>query len=214
MKKPRIVLAEDHALVSQGIVAMLNRRYEVVATIADGSEVTDAVAQHQPDIVLLDLSLPNRNGIDLLPELRARCPDVPVLVVSMHVDSHLVEVALKLGAAGFVPKNARLDELRTAITEVLAGRRYISPTLPRRSTRGAVAEPIGYSRLTARQRRIMSMIAGGMSSEEIAAELGVTTWAVHYHRKNIRRALGIQSDLEMYRYAILAGSDAGSSSGD
>lgn len=207
MARPRLLLAEDHELVGQGFVAMLSGDHDVVTTVTDGMKVVAAVKKHRPDVLLLDLSLPNRTGIDLLPELRSDCPDVRVLVLTMHVDPHLVEMAMKLGAAGFIPKNATVDELRTAIREVLAGRKYLSPKLPKQSHRGSVADPMGFSRLTERQKRIVRMIAQGMSSEQIAAALGVTLWTVHFHRKNIRRALGIHSDLEMYRYAILVGSD-------
>lgn len=207
MTKPRLVLAEDHELVGQGFVAVLSGDYDVVATITDGAEVVAGVTEHQPDVLLLDLSLPNRNGIDLLPELRTACPDVPVLVLTMHVDPHLVEIAMKLGAAGFVPKNSTMEELRAAIGEVLEGRKYLSPRLPKQSHRGGVADPMGFSRLTERQQRIVRMIAQGMNSDQIAEALGLSVWTIHFHRKNIRRALGVHNDLEMYRYAILIGSD-------
>lgn len=205
MTRTRLVLAEDHELVSQGFAAMLSAKYDMVASITDGAKVVEAVTQHRPDVLLLDLSLPNRNGIDLLPEIRASCPDVRILVLTMHVDSRVVAMALKLGAAGFVPKDARLAELERAIEEVLAGRRYVSERLPRRAQHGSSADPIGFSRLTGRQQTIMRMIGRGMTSDEIADALGLSVWTIHSHRKNIRRALGIDSDMEMYRYAILAG---------
>jgi DNA-binding NarL/FixJ family response regulator len=207
MTKPRLLLAEDHELVGQGFVAVLSADYDFVATVTDGARVVEEVSRHAPDVLLLDLSLPNRNGIDLLPELRSRCPDVRVLVVTMHVDPHLVEMTLKLGAAGFVPKNATMDELRTAIEEVLAGRKYLSPKLPKQAYRGGVADPMGFSRLTERQQNIVRMIGKGMNSEQIAEALGLTVWTVSFHRKNIRRALGIHTDMEMYRYAMLVGSE-------
>ncbi|CAN5191161.1 response regulator transcription factor [soil metagenome] len=211
MTKPRLLLAEDHELVGQGFVAVLSADYDVVATVTDGAKVVEEVARHQPDVLLLDLSLPNRNGIDLLPELGSACPGVRVLVVSMHVDPHLVDMTMKLGAAGFVPKNATMDELRTAIEEVRAGRKYLSPKLPKRAYHGSVADPIGFSRLTERQQKIVRMIGQGVNSEQIAEALGLTVWTVSFHRKNIRRALGIHNDMEMYRYAILVGSEGESS---
>lgn len=207
MTKPRLVLAEDHELVGQGFVAVLSGEYDVVATITDGDEVVGGVKEHKPDVLLLDLSLPNRNGIDLLPELRTACPDVRVLVLTMHVDPHLVEMAMKLGAAGYVPKNATVDELRNAIEEVRVGRKYLSPKLPKQAHHGSVADPMGFSRLTERQQKIVRMIAQGMNSDQIAEALGLSVWTIHFHRKNIRRALGVHNDLEMYRYAILVGSD-------
>lgn len=207
MTKPRLVLAEDHELVGQGFVAVLSGEYDVVATLTDGDEVVAGVKEHKPEVLLLDLSLPNRNGIDLLPELRTACPDVRVLVLTMHVDPHLVEMAMKLGAAGFVPKNATVDELRGAIEEVRAGRKYLSPKLPKQAHHGSVADPMGFSRLTERQQKIVRMIAQGMNSDQIAEALGLSVWTIHFHRKNIRRALGVHNDMEMYRYAILVGSE-------
>lgn len=206
MTKPRVILAEDHELVGQGLIAMLSADYDIVATITDGAQVVAGVSRQRPAVLLLDLSLPNRNGIDLLQELRSACPDVRVLVLTMHVDSHLVDMALKLGAAGFVPKSANVDELKTAIAEVLAGRRYVSPKLPKHSHHGGVADPMGFNRLTKQQQGIVRMIAKGMNSEQIARELGLSVWTVHFHRKSIRRVLGIRNDMEMHRYAILAGS--------
>jgi DNA-binding NarL/FixJ family response regulator len=207
MTRPRLVLAEDHELVGQGFVAVLSGEYDVVATITDGDEVVAGVKEHKPEVLLLDLSLPNRNGIDLLPELRTACPDVRVLVLTMHVDPHLVEMAMKLGAAGYVPKNATVNELRNAIEEVRVGRKYLSPKLPKQAHHGSAVDPMGFSRLTERQQNIVRMIARGLNSDQIAEALGLSVWTIHFHRKNIRRALGIHSDLEMYRYAILVGSD-------
>ena len=205
MTKPRLLLAEDHELVGEGLGAALRKDYEVVAIVTDGADVIAEVARRKPDLLLLDLSLPTRNGLDLLPELVTTRPKVPVLILSMHVETDLVEMAMNLGADGFVPKNATIDELRTAIEEVLAGRRYVSPKLPKHSHRGGKSDPMGFNRLTSHQQRIVRMIAKGMNSKEIAQALGVTVWTVNFHRKNIRKELGVSSDLEMYRYAILAG---------
>jgi len=184
---------------------MLSGDYEVVDIILDGAAVVAAVRRYKPDVLLLDLSLPHRTGIDLLPELLAANRKLRILVLTMHVDSHLAEMAATLGAAGFVPKNSSLDELRTAIEEVLQGRQYFSPKIPPRSDHGGVADPMGFGQLTAHQQKIVRMMAKGMSSEQIADEIGVTVWTVNFHRKNIRKALGVKSDMEMHRYAILVG---------
>ena len=136
-------------------------------------------------------------------DLAASSPKLKVLVVTMHVSRVLAEMALKLGAAGFVPKNVTADELRTAISEVLAGRRYVSPKVPKRGHRGEAADPLGFSRLTARQQAIVRLIAKGLTSEEIAKKLGISPWTVYFHRKNIWKELGLHSEHEMYRYALL-----------
>lgn len=203
MSLPTLLLAEDHELVGQGLKAMLSADYEVLDLVQDGADVVAAVQRRKPDVLLLDLSLPHRNGIDLLAELLKADSELRVLVLTMHVDPHLASMAMSLGARGFVPKNAGLDELRMAIEVIREGGRYLSPKIPEQGNRGNVAEPMGFSQLTKHQQRIVRMLGKGMSSEEIAAELGVTVHTVAFHRKAIRRALGVKSDGEMHRYAIL-----------
>lgn len=201
-RKPVVVIAEDHEMVSEGLRAMLADTCRIVACVADGLDVMPAVEKHQPDVLLLDLSLPHRTGLDVLEELQGGAPTVRVVVVTMHVDAVLVDASLQLGAAAFVPKNADVGELQTAIEEVMAGRRYVSPRLPRQ-TYGESTDHVGFAELTARQQEIVHMIGRGMSTADMAVELGITEFTVHFHRKNIRRKLGLQNDFEMLRYAIL-----------
>lgn len=205
MSLPTLLLAEDHELVGQGLKAMLSADYEVLDLVQDGADVVDAVLRHKPDVLLLDLSLPNRNGIDLLAELIRAMPGLRVLVLTMHVDPHLSDMAMSLGARGFVPKNSGLEELRTAIEIIREGGKYVSPKIPEQGFRGNVAGPMGFSQLTEHQQGIVRMLAKGLTSEEIAEALGVSLHTVAFHRKNIRRALGVKSDVEMHRYAILVG---------
>ena len=203
--KLRLLLVEDHELVGQGLKAMLSEDYEVVGIVQDGAQVVAAVKRHKPDLVLLDLSLPNRSGIDLIPELLKMSPELKVLVLTMHVDPHLADMANALGARGFIPKNSSFEELRAAIETVRSGRRYLSPKVPEQSLRGNASGPMGFSQLTEHQQRIVRLMAKGLSSEDIAEELGVTLHTVAFHRKNIRRALGIKTDAEFHRYVILVG---------
>jgi DNA-binding NarL/FixJ family response regulator len=203
-RRPRLLVAEDHALFSQGLLALIGSDYEIVAVVPDGAEVTAAVRQHRPDVLLLDLSLPNRTGMDILGDLQVMDPPVRVVVLTMHVDSVLVEAAIRMGAAAFVPKDSDMEELRTAIAEVLDGRRYVSPRLPRRGHRGG-ADRLGFDRLTPRQQEIVRMIGQGRTSEDMAATLGLSPHTISFHRKNIRRQLGLDSDWAVLRYAILVG---------
>jgi len=203
-RRPRLLVAEDHALFSQGLLALIGDAYQVLSVVADGAQVVPAVRQHRPDVLLLDLSLPNRTGMDVLGDLRSVEPPVRVVVLTMHVDPVLVDAAMRMGAAAFVPKDADLAELQTAIGEVLDGRRYLSPRLPRRGPRIG-ADRLGFERLTPRQQEIIRMIGQGRTSEDIAATLGLSPHTISFHRKNIRRQLGLESDWAMLRYAILVG---------
>jgi DNA-binding NarL/FixJ family response regulator len=201
-RRPSVLIAEDHELMSQGLRAMLEDSCRIVGMVSDGRDVVDRVLKGTPDVLLLDLSLPHRTGLDILEELRDVAPGVRVVVVTMHVDAVLVDAALQLGAAAFIPKNADVEELRTAIAEVLEGRRYLSPRLPRQ-TYGSTTDRMGFMELTARQREIVRMIGRGLSTADMAASLGISEFTIHAHRKNIRRKLGLQTDFEMLRYAIL-----------
>jgi DNA-binding NarL/FixJ family response regulator len=203
--KARLVIAEDHDMVAQGFKAMLGREHEIVEIVRDGQGVVPAVRKHRPDVLLLDLSLPHRTGMDILSELRATEPQLRVVVVTMHVDPAMVEAAMGLGAAGFVPKDAGVEELKAAIHEVLAGRRYVSRRAKRRGPRGPTVDRMGFMQLTPRQQEIVGMIGRGLTSEEIAERLGLTLHTVHFHRKNIARILGLETEWAMVRYAILVG---------
>lgn len=203
-RRPRLIIAEDHEMFRQGLQTMLGRHCQIVGSVRDGVDVVPAVLKHEPDILLLDLSLPHRTGLDILGDLRQVAPTLRVIVVTMHVDRVLVDASLRLGASGFVPKDATVEELRAAIAEVMDDRIYVSPRLPRQ-TWGEATDRMGFSELTARQQEIVRMIGRGMSTGDMAAALGLSEYTVHFHRKNIRRKLGLESDFEMLRYAILVG---------
>jgi len=204
MHRPTLVIAEDHEMFSQGLRTMLGKSCQVIATVRDGLDVVPTVLREEPDILLLDLSLPHRTGLDILGDLHEVLPDQRVIVVTMHVDRVMVDASLRLGAAGFVPKDATVEELMMAIGDVMQHRVHVSPRLPAQ-TWGGGADQMGFGELTARQQEIVRMIGRGMTTEDIAATLGISDYTVHFHRKNIRRKLGLTSDFEMLRYAILVG---------
>lgn len=203
MPRVRLLLAEDHDLVSQGLISMLQRRYEVLGGVRDGSKVVAAVKKSRPDVLLLDLSLPGRNGLDLIPELRQTAPNTAIVVVTMHTDFVIAKQALALGAAGFMPKDSGVEELQEAITEVLAGRKYLSPRVERHAVEPSSPDREGWSRLTPRHKAILQAIARGRTTEEIAEELGISVHTIHFHRRNIRRILGIESENGLTRFAVV-----------
>jgi DNA-binding NarL/FixJ family response regulator len=165
--------------------------------------VVAAVKKARPDVLLLDLSLPGRNGLDLIPELRQSAPDTAIVVVTMHTDFVVAKQALALGAAGFMPKDSGIEELQEAITEVLAGRRYLSPRIERHAVQPSSPDREGWSRLTPRHKAILRAIALGRTTEEIAEELGISVHTIHFHRRNIRRILGIESENGLTRFAVV-----------
>jgi two-component system nitrate/nitrite response regulator NarL len=202
----RLLIIEDHPLVAQGMRALLAAHYEVAGIVDDPRRARAAVERTRPDLVLLDLSLPHRSGLELIPEIRQAHPPVKVLAVTMHVSRAMADMALNAGADGFVPKEATPTELRHAIAVVLEGERYVSERVPRRPFRGRDrrGKP-SVDRLTPRQQQILRLIGEGRAGPEIARSLGVTTKTVEFHRAGIRRALGLDSELALVRFATIAG---------
>lgn len=199
-----VLLAEDHEMVGQGLRALLATRYDVTGPIQDGTAVPAAVRDHRPDVLVLDLSLPGRNGLDMIPEIRREAPETAILIVTMHTDYVLAKAAFSLGAAGFIPKDCGADELVEAIARVLDGETFLSPRIhPHATATPASPNAQAWRRLTPRQQAIMRAIAAGRTSEEIADELGVSVHTIHFHRRNIRRTLGIESDGGLIRFALL-----------
>ncbi len=204
--RTRLVIVEDHPLVAQGLRALLEGDHDVVAIVHDATKAVVTVRRTEPHVVLLDLSMPKRNGLELLPELRSTFPDVKVLAVTMHVDRSVADMAFAAGANGFIPKEATAKELRTAILAVLGGDKFISPRVPRRIYRApAVEGDPTLDRLTPRQLEILKLLGEGKSGSEIAEMLHLSLRTIEFHRAGIRRVLGIANEWGLVRYAIVAG---------
>lgn len=204
MARLKLLLVEDHELVGQGLKAMLGERYNVVALVRDGREVLDAVRLHNPAIILLDLSLPGRTGVDLIPEIRALNSEVRILVVTMHADPVLADHVLRHGAHGFVPKNAPLRELEEAIATVADGRVFVSRRVPAHSNKQSWSgQRLGFAQLTQRQQTIVRLFGRGKSSEQVAEETKLSLHTVWFHRRNIKRVLGIETEADFAQYCLL-----------
>ena len=202
--RARLVIADDHRMVVQGLEQMLGRRFDIVGVAYAGDELLGLLEGTPADALLLDLSLPGRSGLDVIPDVRALQPDLKILVLTMHADRVLAEAALAAGALGFVPKDAGLEELEFALSQVLAGRRYVSPRVPRSSHRVALdALHASLARLTERQQTILRLLGQGLSSAEIGDKLGLSEATITFHRKRIRTILGLSSEWELTRQAIL-----------
>lgn len=202
--RPRLILADDHRLLVQGLREMLGKRFDIVGVAYDGEALLELLRATTADCLLLDLSLPGRSGLEILPEVRTLQPALRVLVLTMHVDRILAEASLAAGALGFVPKDSGMEELETALTEVLAGRRFLSSRVPRSSHRlGLDAAHLSVSRLTPRQQEILHLLGQGKSSGEIADHFGLTISAITWHRAHIRKVLGLTNEWELARFAIL-----------
>ncbi len=206
MARTRLVIVEDHPLVAQGLAALLEPEFEIGAVVHDARRVVVTLEASAPAAVLLDLSMPHRNGLELLPDIRKAFPSMRILVVTMHLDRSMAERAFKAGADGFVPKEASAGELKSAIHSILRGERHLSPRVPKRAYRDdAVLENPLLDRLTPRQLEILRRIGEGRSGVEIAADMGLSPRTLEYHRASLRRKLGIATETGLMRFAVEAG---------
>ncbi len=204
MRRALVLICDDHPLMSQGLRALLKPNFVVAGVVNDGREVITQIESTKPDIVLLDLSMPHRNGLELIPDIAKLFPKVFILVVTMHVDRTLADLALQSGAHGFIPKEASADELNGAIEAVLSGETFLSPRVPRRSHRdGAAVQHPSLDRLTPRHLQVLRLIGDGKTTGEMAALLGVSPRTVEFHRASIRKQLGITTEWGLMRFAIM-----------
>jgi DNA-binding NarL/FixJ family response regulator len=205
MSRRRLLLVDDHQLLLEGLRLALQRKYEIVGAITSGAEVLSACRELRPDAVLLDLSLPDRSGLEIMADLRDELPEIKILVVTMHAERVMADASLQSGAHGFVPKDAGVAELETALEAVLAGERYVSEQVLKQPSARAYppGSAVGIAQLTPRQRRIVRLIGEGTRTADLASDLGVTAPTITFHRHAIRKTLGIETEWGLLRYAIL-----------
>jgi DNA-binding NarL/FixJ family response regulator len=200
---PRIVLVDDHAIVREGFKRLIELEpdLDVVAEAKNADEAVDAVTQHLPDLVAVDLSLPDGSGLPLIEHLGSISPDMKIVVLSMHDGEPYVSEALRRGARGYVTKGVAPEELVVAVRAVLAGEQYLSSDLrERRSGRSSVdLDP--FNRLTAREREVFLLLAAGRAPKQVAAELGIGQKTIYIHRAAVMNKLNAGSELDLYRMA-------------
>ena len=205
-----ILVADDHQIVRQGLKRLLSKRgdFSIVAEASDGEQAVEIAGRKQPDVVLMDISMPRLSGIDATRRIAAGGRS-KVLALSMHDTQSYVEEALRAGAAGYVHKNASAEDLFNAIDAVRTGESYLSPTVTQQVV-DAIARPgerpaSAVSALTQREREVLKLIADGLSSKEIAAQLGVSLKTIESHRANLMDKLDIHKVSGLVRFAVRAG---------
>jgi two-component system response regulator NreC len=213
LDKIRVLLAEDHTIVRQGLRSILDGRegIQVVGEAKDGREAVEKAQQLQPDIVLMDLSMPLLSGLEATRQIKSQCPQIEVLVLTMHADEEYVFQILQAGASGYLLKQSAVGELVTAIQVVCEGNSYLSPAISRKIVDEYVrqAREQGkvdpYEQLTDREREVLHLIAEGHSTQEIAELLFISPKTVRGHRSSLTEKLGLHSNAELTRYAIRKG---------
>ncbi|WP_346837444.1 response regulator transcription factor [Microbulbifer sp. SAOS-129_SWC] len=207
----RILLVDDHGLMRAGMRALLDDMpgIRVVSECGNGLEALDIARHELPDIVLLDISLPGLNGLEVARQLRQAYPQIHVLMLSMHEGPEYVARALHSGAAGYLLKDSAFDELATALASVFSGRTYLcsalDPEIIARFADSAQRNESVLEILTPRQRQILQLIAEGHGPREIAAELNVSVKTVEAHRAQLMERLGIHHVPGLVRFAIRVG---------
>lgn len=213
MAKIRLLLADDHAVVRSGLRMLLESQpdMEIVGEAASGVEALNQVRARQPDIVLMDIQMPDMTGIEAAETIRNLYPQTAVLALTMHEDDQYFFEMLRAGASGYVPKRAAPDELLLAIRAVSRGGAYIYPSLAVRLLQDYVQrvesgdQPLIHDDLTPREREVCTLIAEGYSNAEIADRLVISVKTVDRHRENIMHKLNLHSRVDLVKYAIRKG---------
>ncbi|HVP36243.1 MAG TPA: response regulator transcription factor [Terriglobales bacterium] len=212
MSKIKILIADDHKILRQGIRSLLapHADFEVVGETSDGPETLKETFKLKPDVVLMDIGMPNLNGFEATRQIKKKLPEVKVLVLTMYLDDEYVLQALQSGASGYVLKDVAVEELVTAIRAVNNDQYYLSPSISRtvidaylRKTEKGEKEPSEL--LTAREKEIVQLIAEGFTNKEIAAKLYISVKTVDAHRSHIMEKLDIHDVALLVKYAIRKG---------
>lgn len=204
--KPRILLADDHTLVAAALAKLFEPEFEVVGRVSDGRELLDFGVTLQPDVVILDLSMPTLNGVDAGRQLKERLPSVKVVVLTVSEDPDVAAEILRTWGSGFILKKSASRELIKAVREVLKGNTYFAvgsiPHLDEKLVRNV---PRGQTdNLTQRQREVLQLLAEGRTMKEAADVLGVTARTVAFHKYRIMRECGLKNNSDLVRLAMKA----------
>jgi DNA-binding NarL/FixJ family response regulator len=206
MNRTTVLLADDHAMLIDGLVHFVRQEFNVVGIARDGHAMLELARQHRPDVIVTDISMPHLNGIDAARILRKEASSSKLLFLTMHTDLPLVEEAFRVGASGYVLKLCSADEFVKAIQCVARGSSYITPLLAgdliSTLMTGGRQETSRDTTLTLRQREVLQLLAEGKTMKEAAAILGISTRTAESHKYKIMRQLGVKTTAEVIRYAV------------
>lgn len=209
MKRPRIILADDHPIVAEGLQSLLSARFDVIAVVGDGQALLEAARSLQPDVVVADITMPLVNGIEMTARLARDEPQIKVVILTMHREEGYVRRAMEAGAAGYVLKVAAPDELLAAVDAALAGKTFVTPELASGLVGGVARNPQRShdpkAALTPRQREILQLVAQGKTAKEVGAILGLSARTVESHKYELMKALGLERSAELVQFALKHG---------
>lgn len=201
-----ILIADDHAVVRRGLKQILSETSDMVVTgeAADGDEVLGKIQSDTPDVVILDITMPGKSGLEVLKDLKRECPQIPVLVLSMHPEEQFARRLLKEGASGYMSKETAPEELVEAVRKVHSGGRYVSARFAEDlafALKGGTALA-SHERLSAREYQVLCMIGSGKAVSEIAGDLSLTVKTISTYRERLLDKMGMRNNAELIRYVI------------
>ena len=209
MKKPRVLLADDHKIVLEGLKSLLEPEFELVGTVEDGRALVAEAARLRPDVIVADISMPQLNGIEAVRQIKDKDEKIKIVFLTMHPDPSYAASAFDAGASGFVLKHSAPSELITAIKEAIQGRTYITPLIAgdliHTYQKGSSPASHLKTELSSRQREILQLLAEGKSAKEIGSLLSISARTVEFHKYRIMEQLNIKTSAELVQYAIKLG---------
>lgn len=205
MKRPRVLLADDHRMLLDALKRIIEPRCEVVGTANDGRALLEAAAKLQPEIIVLDIAMPELNGLDAARHIKRTMPKVKLIFMTMNEEPDIVGEAFRAGASGFLLKQAAAFELTDAIEQVLKGRSYVTPSAAAGQAKISLREPRARERTpepTPRQREVIQLLAEGHSMKETASKLKITKRTVAAHKYAVMELLQLKTNADLVQYAI------------
>ena len=207
MSRTRILIADDHKMFAQGLQSLLEDEFDLVGTVGDGQALVEAVKQLNPDVVLVDISMPILNGLDAVRRLREEGVPAKVIFLTMHADDRLLAEAFRCGGLGYVLKQSAGEDLIVAIKEALLGRKYVTPLIATEwaETLTRQVDQTQKVSLTPRQREVLQLVIEGCTMKEVATRLGISTRTAESHKYEMMEALGVATTADLIQYALKLG---------
>jgi len=206
MNRHRLLLADDHTMFSQGLQSLLEDEFDLVGAVADGHALVEAARRLNPDVIIVDISMPVMNGLDAVRQLQKQGVTAKVIFLTMHADDRLLAEAFKCGGSGYVLKQSAGEELIAGIRQVLAGNKYVTPLIASEWAEN-VGKRVGETKLTLtpRQREVLQLVIEGCTMKEIATRLGISTRTAESHKYEMMDGLGVETTAELIQYAVKLG---------
>ena len=206
MPRARVLVADDHVIVAQGLGRLLEGEVEVVATANDGQQLVERAREHRPDIIVSDVNMPGMSGLEAMRRLKADGLRSKFIFLTLHTDSQLASEAMRAGASGYLLKHAAAEELIDAIHAVMEGHTYLTPLMTR-DVLWAIGQPdnVQPPSLTPRQLDVLRLIAQGKRMKEIASELNISVRTVETHKQDLLQTLGLETTADLIKFAVRQG---------